>query len=84
VSYYKGKKWVSASDGGFFTYTGTVSFSDGHWSVELLLTDSAYVAEERGPDGKPIPPKPQQFAIARMKDGSMRIDKVTYRKSKPK
>lgn len=83
VSYYKGKKWYSASDGGFYTYTGTLTFSDGHWHLELLLTESDYVKESVGKNGKPIPPQPQQFPITRMKDGSLQADKVTYRPSKP-
>jgi hypothetical protein len=82
VSFYKGKKSYSASDGGFYTYAGTMSFSDGRWHIELLLTDSDYVAVPVGKDGKPIPPKPQQFAIKRIKDGSIQFDKVTYRRSK--
>ena len=83
VWFKNGKKFYSASDGGFYTYRGTVSIADGHWSVELLLTDSGYVGVPIGKDGKPMPPKPQQFTITRTKDGSFLIGKVTYRRSKP-
>ena len=80
----KGEKGYSASDGGFYTYRGTLNLTDGQWYIELLLTESDYVGFRIDKEGKPIPPKPQQFTITRMKDGSILIDKVTYRRSKPK
>lgn len=82
VFFYKGRKGYSSSDGGFFTFRGAVSFMDGHWRMELLLTESDYVAVPIDTDGKPIAPKPLQFTITPAKDGSLRIGKVTYRRSK--
>jgi hypothetical protein len=84
VSYYKGRKSYSASDGGFYTYRGTVSFADGKWHIVFLLVDSDYVPVPVGKDGKPIPSTPRQFTIERVKDRSLRVDKVIYRTSKQK
>ncbi len=84
VSYNNGRKSYSASDGGFYTYRGAVNFSGGQWQLVLLLIGSDYVARPIDKDGKPIPPKPQRFTITRMKDGSLQIGEVTYRRSKSK
>jgi hypothetical protein len=83
VWFKNAKKFYSASDGGFYGYRGSVSFADGHWHMDLLLTESDYVAVRIDKDRKPIPPKPQQFTITRMDDRSFVVDKVTYRRSKP-
>jgi hypothetical protein len=80
----KGKKFYSASDGGFYTYRGTLNVAERHWRVEVLLTDSDYAAVPIGPDGKPLRPEPQQFTITPTKDGSLRVGKVTYRVSDAK
>lgn len=82
VFFYKGKKGYSVSDGGFYTYRGTVSFAGGHWSMELILTDSDYVRRPVDKEGKAVPPKPQDFTIARIKHDSFVVDTLTYRRFK--
>ena len=83
VVFYQGKKLDSASTGGFYTYRGTLSLVNGGWQVKLRLTESDY--EEDGPagkKGKAAAPKSPQFVVVRASDGSLQIDKVTYKKSK--
>jgi hypothetical protein len=84
VWFKDGEKFFSASDGGFYTYRGTLSFVDGQWRVTLLLTDSDYVGVRVNRNRKPLPPKPQRSIITRTKDGSLLVGEVTYRKSKRK
>ena len=79
VVFYQGKKLSSDSEGGFYTYRGTLSLVDGGWQVKLRLTKSDYEEESAG---KAAPAKVQQFPVVRTGDGSLQIDKVTYKKSK--
>lgn len=82
VWFLKGKKWSSSSDGGFYTYRGTLRQVDGQWQMDLLKIASDYAAVPLDKDGKPIPPKPELFTVTRNKDGSLVVNKVTYRKEK--
>lgn len=78
-----GKTWKSASDGGFYTYRGTIKQIDAsHWTLTLSLTDSDYAAVEVDKNHKPIEQKPVDFPVTRMKDGALLIDHLTYRISK--
>ena len=86
VVFYQGKKLPSDSEGGFYKYRGTLSSAaDGSWQVKLRLIESDYEEEPAGKDGKvAASAKSQQFPVVRAGDGSLQIDKVTYKKSKPK
>ena len=84
VVFYQGKKLPSDSEGGFYTYRGTLSLVDSSWQVRLRLTESDYEEEPTDKNGKAAPTKLQQFPVVRASDGSLQIDKVTYKKSKHK
>ena len=80
VYFENGRKFYSASTGGFFTYRGTIGLAAHRWRLELLLTEYEYAPVPVGPDGQPLPPKPQQFTITPTKGGALLVDKIAYRK----
>ena len=68
-----GKTLYSASDGGFINYEGPVEHKGEHPILRMRVTLCDYVD---------VAQKKVNWEVTRQKDGSLRIDDVTYRSKK--
>lgn len=76
----QGKKFYSASDGGFFTSKGRLVNSEGGWYAHLLLVGSDYILMALDADGKPVKPKEKSLGLTVNLDGTLLLDGVLYRR----
>lgn len=75
----KGKKWYSASTGGFYTYKGTLNLAGGHWVLHVKLIQSDYAPVRIGADRK-AHNVDLQYIVALLKDGTLMVNGVIYTK----
>jgi hypothetical protein len=77
VWFKRGKKFYSASDGGFLTYRGRFFQKDGHSYIELRLFESDYVAFPVGSD----PYKEITTRIVKLNSGGIEIQGIRYQRT---
>jgi hypothetical protein len=77
VWFKKGKKFYSASDGGFLTYRGRFFQKDGLSFLELRLFESDYVAFPVGSD----PYKELTTRNVKLTSGALEIEGVRYQRT---
>jgi len=72
----KGKVWASASDGGFFTYKGTMEHVGGRLVITFRDVKCDYCA--RRVDAPPV----EEYIVPLAEDGTFHVNHVRYSKER--